>query len=130
MKKFRVTVEGKSYEVLVESLEDAGEPGPAPATQPRPVAPAPLAAEPVAPAAASPASEPVPSGAVPSPLSGKVVAVAVAPGATVAAGAEIATIEAMKMNTHIFAPKAGRVTAVFVKPGDGVEEGTLLMQID
>ena len=47
----------------------------------------------------------------------------------VAEGAQVATVEAMKMNTYIFAPKAGTIAAILVNPGDGVEEGTVMMRM-
>ena len=39
------------------------------------------------------------------------------------------TLEAMKMNTYIYAPKAGKVSTVLVNAGDAVEEGAVLMAI-
>ncbi len=129
MKKLRVTIEGKVYEVLVEML-DEGAP-PAPAVAPASVAPAPVAA-PVAPAPAAPApvrAVAVGGGDVPSPLAGKIVTIDVKVGQQVQEGAQVATIEAMMMNTYIFAPKTGRVDSVLVNPGDGVEEGTVLLRI-
>jgi glutaconyl-CoA/methylmalonyl-CoA decarboxylase subunit gamma len=39
------------------------------------------------------------------------------------------TIETMKMNTFVLAPKAGKVTEVFVSVGDAVEEGRVLARI-
>ncbi len=128
MKKLRVTVEGKAYEVLVEILND----GPASAAP----ASAPLASASVsAPVSAPASSAPRPaaaagSGDVPSPLAGKIVSIDVKVGDTVAEGAQIATIEAMKMNTYIFAPKAGKIAAVLAGPGDGVEEGAVLFRIE
>lgn len=124
MKKLRVTVEGKTYEVLVEMLDE-----PAPSA-PRPVA---QLAAPVA----APSSAPVPSakpaaggsGDIPCPLAGKVVSIDVQIGQTVAEGAQVATVEAMKMNTFIYAPKAGTVAAILVNPGDGVEEGAPLLRL-
>jgi biotin carboxyl carrier protein len=130
MKKLRVTVEGKAYEVLVEILDEgtAAAPSPAPA--------APAAAKPVAAAAAAPVPAPVAAAAgsagpgdVRSPLAGKLVSIDVKVGQQVAEGAQVATIEAMKMNTYIFAPKSGAVEAVFGNPGDGVEEGFVLLRI-
>jgi biotin carboxyl carrier protein len=64
-----------------------------------------------------------------SPLAGKIVSIEVKLGQTVVEGAQVATIEAMKMNTHIFAPNAGRVSEVLVNPGDGVDEGHVLLRI-
>jgi biotin carboxyl carrier protein len=128
MKKLRVTVEGKVYEVLVELLDETGAPAPAatpaPAPAPTPAALAPMAA----PAAAKPA---VAGGAgdIPSPLAGKVVSIDVTVGQAVAEGAQVATVEAMKMNTYIYAPRAGTVSAILVNPGDGVEEGAPLLRV-
>ena len=51
------------------------------------------------------------------------------PAPVVAEGAQVATIEAMKMNTYVYAPKAGTVAAILVHPGDGVEEGTVMIRL-
>jgi biotin carboxyl carrier protein len=124
MKKLRVTVEGKVYDVLVEMLDEG-----TPAATPHAAAPvAPLA--PVA-STATPAapSGPPGSGNIASPLAGKVVSLDVKVGQSVAEGAQVATIEAMKMNTYLYAPKAGTVAAILVHPGDGVEEGTVMIRL-
>ena len=83
-----------------------------------------------------PAAEPAPAAAVAkgagdiaSPLAGKIVSIDVKVGDSVAEGAQVATVEAMKMNTYIFAPKAGKVLSVHANPGDGVEEGAVLLRI-
>lgn len=124
MKKLRVTVEGKAYEVLVEILDEGTQP-------PMPV-PAAVA---VAQAVAAPISAPITAkgptapGEVVSPLAGKLVSIDVKLGDAVVEGAQVATIEAMKMNTYIYAPKAGKVSAINIIPGDGVEEGTVILKI-
>jgi glutaconyl-CoA/methylmalonyl-CoA decarboxylase subunit gamma len=135
MKKLRVTVEGKVYEVLVEMLDDAGSSAPA-APAPAAARPAPAALASMAAPASAPAAAPKPAalaaggaGEIPSPLAGKVVSIDVAVGQTVAEGAQVATIEAMKMNTYIYAPRAGTVAAILVNPGDGVEEGGPLLRL-
>lgn len=131
MKKLRVTVEGKVYDVLVELLDEAGAPvAPVPVAAPAaapaslaPVAAAPVAApKPAAPAAGGP-------GDIPSPLAGKVVSIDVKVGQSVDEGAQVATVEAMKMNTYIYAPRAGVVAAILVNAGDGVEEGAPLLRL-
>lgn len=134
MKKLRVTVEGKVYDVLVELLDEAGSPvaaAPAPVAVSTPVAaPAALAAP--APVAAPQTSAPAAAagpGDIPSPLAGKVVSIDVKVGQAVAEGAQVATVEAMKMNTYIYAPRAGSVAAILVNPGDGVEEGAALLRL-
>lgn len=126
MKKLRVTVEGKAYEVLVEIL-DEGTQTAAPAS----VAPATVAAPVNAPAA--PKAAPKPSSAAPgdvvSPLAGKLVSYDVKIGDSVKEGDQVATVEAMKMNTYIYAPKAGKVTETLIPTGEGVEEGTVILRI-
>lgn len=132
MKKLRITVDGKVFDVSVELLDQVSSttaaPAPAPAAAPAPVASAPVAAPAPAPA---PAAAPAAAGAgdVPSPLAGKVVSLDVAPGTAVKAGDQILTLEAMKMNTIIYAPSAGTLTAFCVNAGDTVQEGQALAKI-
>ncbi len=129
MKKLRVTIDGKAYEVMVEILDQNS----APASATAAAAPAPSTASVSVPppmASAPKASTAAPgSGAVVSPLAGKIVSIDVKVGQNVEGGAQVATIEAMKMNTYIYAPKSGRVDAVLVNAGDGVEEGAELMRL-
>lgn len=65
---------------------------------------------------------------VAAPFAG-VVTVNVAEGDTVEAGQTIATIEAMKMEAAITAPKAGAVTRVAVSATAQVEGGDLLVVV-
>ena len=104
MKKLRITVDGKVFDVSVELLDQVSST----------TAPAPAAAG---------------AGDVPSPLAGKVVSLDVAAGAPVKAGDQILTLEAMKMNTIIYAPASGTLTAFCVNPGDTVQEGQALAKI-
>ena len=130
MKKLRVTVDGKVFEVLVEILDDGTPRVAAPSAPATPVASASVSA-PVAPVASAPKSAPAAGGAgvVPSPLAGKVVSIDVKPGQQVAEGAQLLTLEAMKMNTFVYAPKAGTVASINVNPGDAVEEGAALLTL-
>ena len=122
--KLRVTVDGKAYEVSVELLDSASA---STAASPRVVAP--VSAAPVL--AASPKGSAGSNGtsAVVSPLAGKVVSIDVAVDQTLVKGAQVATIEAMKMNTFVYAAKAGIVTGIHVRAGDAVEEGVALLTI-
>ena len=63
-------------------------------------------------------------------MSGMVVAVMVKPGETVAKGAPLMILEAMKMEHTIAAPAAGKVKAVNYAAGDRVKEGADLVDIE
>jgi len=128
MKKLRVTVDGKVFDVTVELLDEpAGSVLAGVAAAPAPVVATPAPAPAPAPAAAPAA--PGGPGEVRSPLAGKLVSIDVKVGQTVEEGAQVATVEAMKMNTYVFAPKAGQVTTLCATPGQAVEEGATLLVI-
>lgn len=125
MKKLRVTVDGKTFEVVVESVEDTGRLIGYPAL---PV----LQQSAVAPPSSSSASKPVSAAApgdVVSPLAGRIVSVDCEIGQKVTAGDKLVTVEAMKMNTFVNAAGDGTVSEIVVKPGDAVEEGQVLVKV-
>ena len=64
-----------------------------------------------------------------SPMPGMVVAVHVGPGAVVAPGDPIATVEAMKMEHVVRAPGPAQVQSVLVRQGDQVERGRVLARL-
>ena len=135
MKKFKVTVNGKSYEVDVEELGTA-----APAAPVTP-APAPVAAASPAPtpapaaSAASSATQAAPKGPIPdsavvvkAPMPGKISAIKQESG-SVTRGSVILVLEAMKMQNDIPAPQDGTLTEVRVAVGDNVKTGDVLAVI-
>ena len=63
-----------------------------------------------------------------SPLVGTVVAVKVAVGDVIAAGAEIVVIESMKMEHPVLAETSCRISALFVTVGQSVREGEVLAE--
>lgn len=124
MKKLRVTVDGKTYDVLVEILDEPAPHEPRQAAWSAPV----VSAQVDSPAARGGGDQAAP-GVVPSPLAGKVVSIEVQPGQHVGAKQQLLTLEAMKMNTYVFAPHAGTVETILVQPGDAVEEGHGLVRL-
>ena len=67
---------------------------------------------------------------VAAPMPGAVVAVAVSAGEEVAAGQKLLTLEAMKMETTLYAERAGRVAQVLARPHTQVEAGDLLVRFE
>ncbi|HEU4583258.1 MAG TPA: acetyl-CoA carboxylase biotin carboxyl carrier protein subunit [Polyangiaceae bacterium] len=66
---------------------------------------------------------------VSAPMPGRVVKVNVRPGDSVAAGAALLSVEAMKMENELQAPGAGRVVSVSVQVGATVESDQELVVI-
>lgn len=114
MRKFNITVNGKSYAVEVEEI--GGE-----AVVSAPVKSAPVAAAPVAPAAASAGN----GKPVNAPMPGLVKKLCFANGATVKEGDTIIILEAMKMDTPVSAPSAGVITYA-TSEGSNVDTGAVL----
>lgn len=130
-RQFKVTVNGREYEVSVLELTGGQSAASAPAPAAHHAAPvagsAPVLAAPSAPASASaPAAG---SGDVVAGMGGVVVEVDVKVGQNIAAGDRLLVLEAMKMKTPIVATRGGQVTRVMVAPGEAVEGGQPLLTI-
>ena len=65
---------------------------------------------------------------VAAPMPGAIVAIMVKSGEDVAAGQKLAMLEAMKMQSTIYAEFGGTVAEVVVKPGTQVDGGDLLIR--
>lgn len=130
MKKFNITVNGKSYEVDVEEI------GGVPSAPVAPRAQAPVAAPKAqAPKAAAPKAAPkaAPSGNgtnITAPMPGTIFQMKVNEGDVVAAGDVVLVLEAMKMENEISSPVDGTVTSILVKTGDSVNGGDVLVVIE
>ena len=126
MKKYNITVNGTTYEVVVE---EAGSVAGAPVYT-TPVASAPVAAPAAAPAA--PKAAPAASGAnkVTSPMPGTILAVNVTAGQAVKKGDVICVLEAMKMENDIPAPCDGVIASVNVQKGASVASGDVIASIN
>ncbi|MEX2560975.1 MAG: biotin/lipoyl-containing protein, partial [Pirellulales bacterium] len=65
---------------------------------------------------------------VAAPMPGMVVHVGVQAGDTVAQGAKLLTMEAMKMETTLYAERDGQIAEVLVQPGHQVDTGDLVVR--
>jgi oxaloacetate decarboxylase alpha subunit len=108
--KFRVTVNGKSYDVMVDDMEGGNTP-----------------------TAVAPTPEPTSGGGVgdpiTAPLAGSVWKVSCKEGQQINEGDVIVVIEAMKMETDVPTPKTGVVKSIDIKEGDKVVPGQTLITI-
>jgi glutaconyl-CoA/methylmalonyl-CoA decarboxylase subunit gamma len=133
MKRMRITVNGVTYEVEVDVLdEDEGinDGFPLP-TSLRPRAPEPARGTPPAPApAAPPAGDAASDKALTSPVSGIVVEVKVSVGSVVKENDPVVVLEAMKMNTNVSSPVAGRVRTIEARVGEAVRQGQVLLTFE
>ncbi len=110
MKKYKVTVNGTTYEVELEEMSDTS---------------VPAAAAPVAPAVAAPAD----GEKITAPMPGNILSVNVSNGETVKRGQVLMILEAMKMENEIMAPHDGVVQSIHATKGSAVESGALLCVI-
>ncbi len=129
--KYKVTLNGKTYEVEVEHgkavLLDEYE-----ALAPAQAVPAPVAAPAAVPAAAPAHAAPVNLAAgetVSSPMPGNIIRIDVKQGDSVKAGQILVILEAMKMENEIVAPKDGTVAQVVTSKGSVVDTGAPLVVI-
>lgn len=140
MKKYRITVNGKTFDVDVEEV-GAQKSGYSPVSAPAAVAPIPApvpvsartavagqapAASPATPRAATPAGG---ATAMKSPLPGKILKVMATPGSSWKKGDALLIIEAMKMENEILAPRDCTVEEVAVESNQTVKTGDLLLKL-
>ena len=123
MKKYNITVNGTTYEVLVEEADGAVS--------------APVYTAPSAPVAAPKAAPKAPAAAgnagavkVSSPMPGTILNVKVSVGQEVKKGDVICVLEAMKMENDIPAPQDGVIASLNVQKGASVNAGDVLATLN
>ncbi len=131
MKKYNITVNGTTYEVVVE---EAGEVVSAPVYTAPAAAPA-VAPTPAAAPAAAPAPAAVPAGAqgannVTAPMPGTILDVKVSVGQAVKKGDTVCVLEAMKMENDVPAPCDGVVASVNVQKGASVNANDVIVTLN
>ena len=119
MKKYNITVNGTTYEVVVEEAgSEAASYTPA----------APVAAPVAAPKAAAPASN-AGSVAVTAPMPGTILAVKVSVGQSVKKGETVCVLEAMKMENDIPAPQDGVVASINLQKGSSCAANDVILTL-
>jgi len=78
---------------------------------------------------AHPKADPTEPGQVAAPTAGVISSVAVQANHAVERGSKLLTLEAMKMQSNIYAPLSGRIVKLWVSPGQQVEAKDLLVTI-
>ena len=132
--KLKITLDGVTYEVEVEFLDDEGASVATPSARPAPMS-APAASTPQLQAAAQKPAAAAPSSAgsdmtVTCPLSGTVFKMLVKVGDSVETGQDLMILEAMKMETNIVAAGPGVIKNIHVAEGDAVSQGQLLIEFE
>jgi biotin carboxyl carrier protein len=130
MKKLRITVNQRVYDVTVQVLEDderiGGEGGLV-------LPPAPPSAAPpsAAPSSAAPSAHAAGRGdpaTIAAPIAGVVQKIFVQAGSKVEAKTPLMMLDAMKMDTYIYATRTGEIEEVAVEVGASVQVGDRLVR--
>ncbi|OEH86110.1 hypothetical protein BHU72_14395 [Desulfuribacillus stibiiarsenatis] len=145
MKKFRITVEGKTFEVEVEELGGSNESTSVasyipsnPVAAPTVIAPTMMPTVNSTPKASdqnSPTAPTAQSGVsggkeIKAPVTGTILRVEVKVGDVINSGQNLIILEAMKMETEIQSPVAGKVTQILTKNGEAVNSGQTLLVLE
>lgn len=128
MSKYRITLEGKTYEMEIELVPENGAIQSAAKKENKEVK---VASKPAsvdtAPAIQKTAVHD--SGAVTAPMPGTVIRIEKGEGQTVKAGELVLILEAMKMENEILSPVNGTITAMHCTAGGTVAGGDVLFEV-
>jgi methylmalonyl-CoA carboxyltransferase small subunit len=131
--KLQIGIDGKTYEVEVEVLEDDEAPRHLNYGTSYPLVPATVQS---IPAPAAQAKSPVAEETgdedklCRSPVTGVVIKVNVVPGQLIETNELIMVLEAMKMEANVTASRAGTVKSVRVAPGDSVKVSQVVVVLE
>lgn len=131
MKKFRVKVGEKIFEVEVEEIKPE-----APAMMPSTTAVSKVTtvgrevSPPTPPTEAPPHAKEGEVGMVRAPIPGTIVSIKCAEGDYVKKGDPLLVLESMKMENVIYSPASGKVKRIAVSEGASVKYGDLLVEIE
>lgn len=125
MKKYNVTVNGVTYEVMVEEADASSAPV-------QTAAPAPVKAAAPAPAAAAAPKAPAgPQGSVKvtAPMPGNILKMSIKVGDKLEPNALVCILEAMKMENEIFTKEGGIVKSINAPQGTSVNTGDVIITL-
>lgn len=139
MRKFLISVNGKSYEVEVEEVAASANQSvmlPIKTMSPavdviKVVGPdTEKKEEPVISPAASVKDIPAGAAVIKAPMPGTILSVSVAVGETVTKGQILLILEAMKMENEMLAPRDGKIISIQIQKGSSVNPGDIIMAIE
>ena len=134
MKKMKIKVNDKVFDVEVEILEDTDVlhevhhlPQVPEGTEPRRAMSEPMPMQPPTAGSGNTAAD---AKSIKSPLAGTVMSVLVNVGDTVAIKDCVCTLESMKMETKINTPVAGKIKKVNIAKGQSVQQNSVLFELE
>lgn len=130
--KLQIGIDGKTYELDVEVIEEDHAPRPRSLVSPYSATPTTITLAPCAPAPVAGADDGsvVESKVCRSPVSGVVIRINVQVGQELQPNDLIMVLEAMKMETSVTAPFAGKIKAIKAVQGDGVKVNQVLVEFE
>ena len=123
MKKYNITVNGTTYEVIVEEVDGSASHAP---VYSAPVTPISAPAAPKVSAAANVGG----ANKVVAPMPGTILKINVTVGQAVKSGDSLCVLEAMKMENDIPAPQDGTVASIEITKGSSVQSGDVLITLN
>ncbi len=132
-KKYMIKINGKTYEVEVEEIGKSEDSQPSQLSPSKVEQPQIPKSEPQPPKIVQPVSDEVEKSEeeiVRAPMSGTIVKVRAKVGQNIKDGQTLLTLEAMKMENEILAPRDCKVTEILVKEGQQVDIDQPLMKIE
>ena len=129
MSKYRITLDGKTYEMEVKLISGDASINPVEKKESKEAAPTvkPAEVKPAQPAAPKPSDGC--AGAVTAPMPGTVLRIEKKEGDAVKTGELVLILEAMKMENEILAPSDGTVTKMNCGAGSTVAGGEVLFEV-
>nr|VFK38880.1 MAG: methylmalonyl-CoA carboxyltransferase 1.3S subunit [Candidatus Kentron sp. SD]VFK42106.1 MAG: methylmalonyl-CoA carboxyltransferase 1.3S subunit [Candidatus Kentron sp. SD]VFK78938.1 MAG: methylmalonyl-CoA carboxyltransferase 1.3S subunit [Candidatus Kentron sp. SD] len=133
--KLKITLDGVTYDLDVEFVDEgeaappSGASGSAPKAPPSASASSTVAKKPAS-KKPTPSTAGISEKAISSPLSGTVFKVLSKVGDVVEANQDLLILEAMKMETNVVSTMAGTIKNVAVAEGDAVSQGQLLIEFE